>query len=215
MKEGYLGNLFRVHPPKDELTVSSALLRSPSLSVSYFSLGKGTDISPESYPDFTLLLCLGGNLEVISSGYSKKLNPLETVLFKPGEFLGRNSQRGCGYIQFTIGGNCNMKCSIQAGEVFSLKNLVSYEEGRIVNKDLLSNEKRKLALLAFDEGQELSPHRAKGNALLFILDGKGLITYEGKEFLVKEGDEFCFAKDGLHAVKALTKFKMALLLALD
>ena len=108
-----------------------------------------------------------------------------------------------------------MKCSIQSGEVFSLKNLVSYEEGSIVNKDLLSNEKRKLALLAFDEGQELSPHRAKGNALLFILDGKGLFTYEGKEFLVKEGDEFCFAKDGLHAVKALTKFKMALLLALD
>lgn len=108
-----------------------------------------------------------------------------------------------------------MKCSIQAGEVFSLKNLVSYEEGSIVNKDLLSNEKRKLALLAFDEGQELSLHRAKGNALLFILDGKGLITYEGKEFEVKEGDEFCFAKDGLHAVKALTKFKMALLLALD
>lgn len=66
----------------------------------------------------------------------------------------------------------------------------------------------------FDEGTGLSEHAAPGEAIVFALDGNGIIGYEGKEYPIKAGEQFHFAKGGLHSVKADGQFKMALLLVL-
>jgi len=107
-----------------------------------------------------------------------------------------------------------MNALIQAGEVFELKNLIDYESGSIVNLDVVSNGSMKYVLMAFDEGTGLSPHKAPGEALVTALEGKAVIGYEGKEYSIREGETFRFAKDGLHSVKADGKFKMSLLLVL-
>ena len=39
--------------------------------------------------------------------------------------------------------------------------------------------------------------------------------YEGKEYPIKAGENFKFAKGGMHSVKAAGNFKMALLLTLN
>lgn len=108
-----------------------------------------------------------------------------------------------------------MNEAIKAGEVFRLGDLVSYEEDKIINMDVVHNDKMKLVVMAFDEGTGLSEHAAPGEAIVFALDGEGIIEYEGKEYLIKAGENFHFAKAALHSVKATKKFKMALLLALD
>ena len=69
--------------------------------------------------------------------------------------------------------------------------------------------------MAFDEGTALSDHAAPGDAIVFVLEGKGIIGYEGKEYPIKEGENFHFAKGGKHSVKADGQFKMALLLSLE
>ena len=61
----------------------------------------------------------------------------------------------------------------------------------------------------------LTPHRAPGNAIVFALEGKATIGYEGKDYELKEGECFRFEKNGLHSVTANGKFKMALLLVLE
>ena len=66
-----------------------------------------------------------------------------------------------------------------------------------------------------DEGTGLTPHRAPGNAIVFALEGKATIGYEGKDYELKEGECFRFEKNGLHSVTANGKFKMALLLVLE
>ena len=40
------------------------------------------------------------------------------------------------------------------------------------------------------------------------------IVYEGKEYPIQAGQNFKFDKNGMHSVKAVTPFKMALLLTL-
>ncbi len=70
-------------------------------------------------------------------------------------------------------------------------------------------------IMAFDAGTELSEHAAPGEALIFVLDGEGVIGYEGKEHPIKAGENFRFAKAGIHSVKAAKRFKMALLLTLE
>lgn len=104
---------------------------------------------------------------------------------------------------------------IKAGEVFKLGDLVPYAEDTIVNMDVISNEHMKLAVMAFDKGQSLAEHAAPGEALIFVLDGEGVIGYEGEEHVVKAGENFHFAKGGKHFVRADAQFKMALLLTLD
>lgn len=80
--------------------------------------------------------------------------------------------------------------------------------------DIASNERMKFVVMSFDAGTGLRPHTAPGDALLTSLDGEGVITYEGKDYTIHEGEQFVFEKGGLHAVKAVTKFKMSLLLTL-
>ena len=104
---------------------------------------------------------------------------------------------------------------LQAGEVFSLKDLIPYQDGRIVNMDLVDNDHTKFVLMSFDAGTGLSEHAAPGDAIIFALAGEGVIGYEGTEHVIKAGENFRFAKNGRHYVRADTPFKMALLLTLS
>ena len=104
---------------------------------------------------------------------------------------------------------------LEAGKVFSLKDLIPYQEGRIVNMDLINEPKLKFVLMSFDAGTGLSKHAAPGEALVFALDGEGVIGYEGKDYPIHAGETFKFAKNGMHSVKAGGRFKMALLLTLE
>lgn len=96
-----------------------------------------------------------------------------------------------------------------------LKDLISYEEGSISNLDVVNNDTMKFVLMAFDEETGLTPHRAPGNAIIFALEGKATIEYEGKDYTLSEGENFRFDKNGLHSVTADGKFKMGLLLVLE
>ncbi len=104
---------------------------------------------------------------------------------------------------------------VKEGEVFALKELIPYRKESIVNIDVLSNSKTKAVVMAFDEGTALSEHAAPGDAIVFALEGKATIGYEGKDYAIKEGENFHFAKGGKHSVKADGRFKMALLLSLE
>lgn len=108
-----------------------------------------------------------------------------------------------------------MNEAINPGKVFKLAELIPYADGKIVNMDIVHNDKMKFVVMAFDEGTGLSEHAAPGEAIIFTLDGEGVIGYEGKDHLIKAGENFHFAKAGLHSVKATKKFKMALLLTLE
>ena len=68
--------------------------------------------------------------------------------------------------------------------------LIPYQDGKIVNMDLVNEPKMKFVVMSFDEGTGLSEHAAPGEALVFALDGEGIIGYEGKEFPIHEGETF-------------------------
>lgn len=55
------------------------------------------------------------------------------------------------------------------------------------------------------------PSTTPGEALVFALDGEGIIGYEGKQYTLHAGETFKFDKFGKHSVTAEKPFKMALL----
>ena len=214
-KVGEVFSIAKDNAPVPGCTISKAV-HSGENDIIYFSLAKNTDISAEIYPYHKLLIVADGSLEVYGTdGYQKKLAVGEAVLTPADTPVGMKTAEGTIYTEISIRRDDIMNEAIKAGEVFKLAELVPYADGRIVNMDVAHNDKMKFVVMAFDEGTGLSEHAAPGEALIFALDGEGVIGYEGREHPIKAGENFHFAKAGLHSVKATKQFKMALLLTLE
>lgn len=211
---GRVFSLAQSLPPVPGCTVSQAVLEGEN-GLTCFSLARGTDISPERYPNCKLLLGLSGTALVYGTGEALPLGPGEALITAPGAAVGVRTEEGAIYAESAIRRSDMKNEAIPAGAVFRLADLVPYQEGRIVNMDVFHGEKMKFALMAFAPGTGLTPHAAPGEALVLALDGQAVITYEGTEHLLRAGEEFAFARGGVHAVRAEGPFKMALLLTLD
>ncbi len=196
----------------DGCTVSSEDLS----GIVYFALAKKTDIGPEIYQSKKLLIVNSGTLIAYNNkGFARVVEENRAILTEENTPIGMKSENGAVYTELTIRSDSKINEAIKEGNVFSLKDLVPYQSGKIVNMDVASNEKAKFVIMAFDKGTGLSEHAAPGEALIFALDGEGIIGYEGKEYPIKAGENFKFAKQGRHYVKAAEKFKMALFLTLE
>lgn len=214
-KTGEVFSIARDNQPVLGCTISKAV-HCGTNDVIYFSLAKNTDISAEIYPYYKLLIVADGSMEVYGAdGFSKKVETEESIVTMTGTPMGIRTSEGAVYTEIMIRQEDMMNEAMKAGEVFKLAELVPYAEGKVVNMDVAHNDKMKFVVMAFDKGTGLSEHAAPGEAIIFALDGEGIIGYEGKEHPIKAGENFHFAKAGLHSVKATKKFKMALLLTLE
>ena len=95
-------------------------------------------------------------------------------------------------------------------EILTMAELVSYQEGSVVSRQITKAEAGNVTLFAFDQGQELSEHTAPFDALVHVVDGEAEIIISGKSFNLKAGDAIVMPADEPHAVKAREKFKMLL-----
>lgn len=214
-KVGEVFSIAKDNPPVSGCTISKEIHAGKNY-ITYFSLAKNTDISAEIYPYYKMIIVLDGSMEICGNdGFLKKLEAGDSIVTLINTPVGMRTSKGTVYTELSVGKDDIMNEVVKAGEVFKLAELVPYAEGKIVNMDVVHNDKMKFVVMAFDEGTGLSEHAAPGEAIIFALDGEGVIGYEGKEHPIKAGENFHFAKGGLHLVKATKKFKMALLLTLE
>ena len=203
-------------PMRDGYTISRNADMGKEGAVTYFSMGAHTSISQESYDSPSIYLgCRGkGTFWLGEKRRRAELSAGEMLIVPGGMLCGSETQNGLIYTEIITKKESNMNEAVKAGEVLNLKELISYEKDSIVNLDIVSNEKMKFFLMAFDEGTGLEPHRAPGTALITALEGRAVVEYEGKEYRLSAGESFRFEKNGLHSVKADGPYKMALLLVL-
>ncbi|MDD8027103.1 MAG: cupin domain-containing protein [Acidobacteriota bacterium] len=91
-----------------------------------------------------------------------------------------------------------------------LAELVDYQDGSVVSRAIVDKEVGTVTIFAFDKGQKLSTHSAPFDALVQILDGRGLIIIEDKEFPLAAPAAIIMPAGKPHAVNAPEKFKMLL-----
>lgn len=92
----------------------------------------------------------------------------------------------------------------------NLMNLVNYQPGSVVSRQIVKKEKGNVTLFAFDEGQALSEHTAPFDALVYVLEGESEVTISGKPHILKSGEVILMPAGEPHALKALKQFKMVL-----
>jgi quercetin dioxygenase-like cupin family protein len=93
-----------------------------------------------------------------------------------------------------------------------LKELLEYQDEAVVSRALISKAAGTVTAFAFDEGQELSEHTAPYDALVIVVDGEVQITIAGTPSHLREGEMIIMPANKPHALKALTKFKMILIM---
>jgi len=94
----------------------------------------------------------------------------------------------------------------------SLIDLLDYQEKAVVSRTLIEKETGTVTLFAFDRGQGLSEHTTPFDAMVYILDGKAEITISGNPNILEQGDMIIMPANEPHALKAVKKFKMMLIM---
>jgi quercetin dioxygenase-like cupin family protein len=102
--------------------------------------------------------------------------------------------------------------STVAPEVLSLADLAQYQTGTVVSRTLVKKPTGTVTVFAFDAGEGLSEHTAPFDALVVLIDGEADITIAGTVYRVRAGQLLRLPANRPHALKAVQRFKMLLIM---
>jgi len=90
--------------------------------------------------------------------------------------------------------------------------LVDYQKGSVVSRTIVDKKAGTITLFAFDKDESLSEHTAPYDALIYLLEGVAEVKIERKPFLLKEGEFLVMPARKQHALRAVGRFKMVLIM---
>lgn len=96
-----------------------------------------------------------------------------------------------------------------------LKDEINYQAGTVVSKTLYQTPSVSITLFAFDQGEGLTPHASKGDALVTVLDGEVAIDIDGHESHLKAGESIVMPRNIPHGLQAIKAFKMLLIITFE
>jgi quercetin dioxygenase-like cupin family protein len=99
---------------------------------------------------------------------------------------------------------------LKPASVVSAAELVHYQDGAIVSREIVKKATGSVTLFAFDEGQGLSEHTVPFDALAQIVEGEVEITISGQPHHLLGGEMMLMPAGQPHALTALQRFKMIL-----
>jgi len=100
----------------------------------------------------------------------------------------------------------------EQGEAVSAADLTELQSGGVVSRTIVKKKTGTVTVFAFDAGEGLSEHTTPFDALLMSLAGEADITISGTEHRIGKGDIIRLPANEPHAVKAVSPFKMLLIM---
>ncbi|MGB8657002.1 MAG: cupin domain-containing protein [Candidatus Zixiibacteriota bacterium] len=97
-------------------------------------------------------------------------------------------------------------------EATNLMDLVDYQEGSVVSREIIKKKTGTVTIFAFGQGQGLSEHTAPFDALVYLVDGEAEIVISGKRHRLQKGQIITMPANQPHALRATQKFKMLLVM---
>jgi len=94
----------------------------------------------------------------------------------------------------------------------ALGGLVDYQQDAVVSRTILKKDTGTVTVFAFDRDQALSEHSVPHDALVHVFDGQAEITIGGEPHSVEQGQLILMPADVPHAVRAVERFKMVLIM---
>ncbi len=101
---------------------------------------------------------------------------------------------------------------LAGAQVTNAGEVVNYQDGAVVSRELVRKPTGTVTAFAFDEGQGLSEHTAPFDALVHVLEGEAEITISKTPHRLQGGQMILMPAQQPHALKALKRFKMVLVM---
>lgn len=90
--------------------------------------------------------------------------------------------------------------------------LAEYHDHSIVSREVINKPGGTATIFAFDAGEGLSEHTAPYDAMVIVLEGRADIMISGVPHAVNAGEMIVMPANQPHALKAVDRFKMLLVL---
>ena len=104
------------------------------------------------------------------------------------------------------------KGALEPSEPTRLAELLDYAPGAVVSRTLVKSKAGTLTVFAFDQGEELSEHTTPFDAHVQLLDGRAELVIGGRSVFPQTGETVLMPANVPHAVKAIERFKMLLIM---
>ncbi len=101
---------------------------------------------------------------------------------------------------------------LERAKTFAFNGIVEYADGAVVSRTIIKKQTGNVTVFAFDKGEGLSEHTAPFDALVNIVDGTADIIINGVSNILNAGQFIIMPANIPHAVKAVEKFKMVLVM---
>lgn len=98
------------------------------------------------------------------------------------------------------------------GKVANTADLIAYQDESVVSRTIAKKDSGTITVFAFDQGQGLSEHTAPFDAMVQVLDGEAEITISGEPHRVAAGEMIVMPAHEPHALSAVERFKMVLVM---
>lgn len=102
--------------------------------------------------------------------------------------------------------------ALEPAEPTRLAELLDYAPGAVVSRTLVKSGAGTLTVFAFDRGEELSEHSTPFDAHVQVLEGRAELLIGGRSVFPEAGETVLMPAHVPHAVKAVERFKMLLIL---
>lgn len=99
---------------------------------------------------------------------------------------------------------------LPVAQVAKAPELVNYQDGAVVSREIVKKPTGSVTIFAFDEGQGLSEHTAPFDALVQVVEGEVEVTISSQPYQLQGGEMILMPAGQPHALKALKRFKMIL-----
>lgn len=96
--------------------------------------------------------------------------------------------------------------------VLNQADLVQYQAGAVVSRTLVKKPTGSVTVFAFDQGEGLSEHTAPFDALVMMIEGEAELTISGITHRIHTGQILKLPVGHPHAMKAISRFKMILVM---
>jgi quercetin dioxygenase-like cupin family protein len=105
-----------------------------------------------------------------------------------------------------------MKAEDIKGKAMELAGMVEYHSGSVVSRTIMDKPSGTLTLFAFEKGEGLSEHTAPYDATVYVIDGETEVTISSKVLRLKQGELVIMPANEPHSLRAITRFKMLLVM---
>ena len=94
----------------------------------------------------------------------------------------------------------------------NLAGLLNYQEGAVVSKTIVDKPTGTITLFAFAKNEGLSEHTTPFDALVYLLEGRAEVVISGEKYNLSPNEMIIMPADSPHSLRAVTDFKMLLVM---